>query len=80
MSLWSRLTSNDERVLWHNHDIPPSVRLHFTDLDSGAIPGPNAGDICVYERMFLARLQIAFPNNGEGTALPFWFGTFSNYA
>jgi hypothetical protein len=54
----------DEKVLCHNYDIPPSISLHFLDksIDKsiGMIDGPY--DICIYERMFMARVHLPFPS------------------
>ena len=55
----SYFTAADERVLRHNYDIPPSIFLHFPDTSTGMIDG--SGDLCVYERMFLAGLRLPFP-------------------
>ena len=55
----SCFTVTDEKVLCCNYDIPASICLHFLDKSTGMIDGP--GDICVYERMFLAEVRLSFP-------------------
>jgi hypothetical protein len=52
-------TVADERVLRYNYDIPDSIFLHFSDKSTEMIDGP--GDVCVYERMFLAGLRLPLP-------------------
>ena len=54
----SYFTVVDEKVLCHNYDIPPYMSLHFPDGSTWMIGRP--GDICVYERMFLAIVRLPF--------------------
>jgi hypothetical protein len=68
-SLRSILNVVDKWVLWHNFDIPLSVRHHFPGMDSGAIPDPGFGDVCVYERMLLAGLCFPFLTPTTSTSM-----------
>ena len=49
----------NKKFLFHNYDIPLSISLHFPDRSTRMIDGP--GDICVYERMFMAGVCLPFP-------------------
>ena len=51
--------SADEKVLYNNYDIPPSVFLHFLDGSTGMVDGP--GNICVYECLFLQEFIFLSP-------------------
>jgi hypothetical protein len=52
------LFAKHEGVLRLNYDIPPTVRMFYQALESRLI---NGGDITLFERMFLARLRLPFP-------------------
>lgn len=52
--LHSKYSAADETFLWHNYDIPASVRLHFPGPDQQIFPEPWFGDICLHKRMLMA--------------------------
>lgn len=54
----AKFSSKDERVLRHNYDVPYSVSFHFKDPVLGTF---GDGEVCLYERMFLASLRLPFP-------------------
>lgn len=53
----AKFSSKDERVLRHNYDISDSVSLHFKDPVLSTF---SHGEVCLYERMFLAGLRLPF--------------------
>ena len=58
---WQRsyFTAEDEKVLCHNYDIPPSVSSHFLNKSTEMIDGPS--DIYIYKRMFMVGVCLPFP-------------------
>jgi hypothetical protein len=55
----SLFSVQSEWILRANYDIGNSVRLHFQDPSTLSISG---GDITLFERMFMARLRLPFPD------------------
>lgn len=53
----AKFTFEDEPRIRHSYDIPSSVQLYFKDSANDAFDG---GDVCLYEKMFMAGLRLSF--------------------
>jgi hypothetical protein len=52
------LFERHEGVLRLNYEVPPTVRMFYQNPEARVI---NGGDITLFERMFMAGLQLPFP-------------------